>query len=347
MGVSGKDVVLKAIRLERTERPPVALLSAGVWTFNRQGISLEGALSMGPQQAAEIIIRTNEEVKSDIIWPGSGYHNIVVRGLGGKIKFRARGAPDVQEPLLKDAADAEKIDLSRLENDQGIRTLWQMACHVVKAVGEKTLVGSSQWGPFTLAGMVYGVEKLMRGIYKDQQAVHEVLNFTSELCCRYLEPYVEAGCGIISIAEPTSSGDMISRGQFERFSLPYLKKVAGRIKQKGALVTVHICGNITNRLDLIPESGADILSVDYKVDLGKVRSRIGGRIAFAGNMNPVAVMQNAAPDEVKAACRLCLEQAGAGSGYVLMPGCDIPPGAPLENIRAMVQAAHSWREEEA
>lgn len=340
--MEASELIARAIRLENTPRIPTALLSGGVWTFNRKGYSLQDLLPQ-PETAADLIAATNEEVGSDIVWPGSGYHNLAIRALGGAIKFRAQGAPDVQAPLLESTADIRRIDLQRLRNDAALQSLWRVAERVVQKVGAKTLVGSSQWGPFTLAGHFYGVEKLMRSIYKDQAAVHAVLEFTTEVCLRYLEPFIEAGIGIVSVADPSASGDLISREQFRNFGLPYLKRVFTGLHQRGALVSLHICGNITNRLDLIPETGADILSLDYKVDLGRVKEVLGGKIAFAGNMNPVGIMQNASSAEVAAACRQCIEKAGPVPGYILMPGCDIPPGVPLANIQAMVRTAREFR----
>lgn len=342
--MNSKEIVYRLAHRQATPRTPVSLLSGGVWTFNRQGLSLKDALDLGAERAAEIIAATNEQVGSDIVWPGSGYHNLALQAIGAKIKFRAAGAPDIQESLLKKAADADSVDLNLLTNDEHLNILWDTARFVANGIGAETLVGSSQWGPVTLGGLAYGVENLLRGIYKDTAAVHRVLEFASELCYQYLQPFIKGGVGIVSIADPTSSGDMISRQQFEEFSLPYLRKVVQKIKAHGILVLIHICGNIANRLDLIPETGADIISLDYKVDLDYARTTVGKRIAFAGNMDPVTVMLNLKPDEVAGACRNCIGKAGAGS-YLLMPGCDIPPGVPLENIQAMVAVAHNYQKE--
>lgn len=343
--MNSKEIIHRLAQHQATPRLPVSLLSGGVWTFNRQGLSLKDALDLGVERAAEIIAGTNEQVGSDIVWAGSGYHNLALQAIGAKIKFRVTGAPDIQESLLKKASDADSIDLSRLPNDEYLNILWETARILANGIGAKTLVGSSQWGPVTLGGLAYGVENLLRGIYKDTEAVHRVLEFASELCYQYLEPFVKGGVGIISIADPTSSGDMISRQQFKNFSLPYLRKVVQRIKAHGILVLIHICGNIANRLDLILETGADIISLDYKVDLDYARTTVGDSIAFAGNMDPVAVMLNLKPDEVTEACRRCIERAGKTNSYLLMPGCDIPPGVPLENIQAMVATAHNYQKE--
>ena len=340
--MTSKEIIQKVIKLEPTPRLPVSLLSAGAWNLNQSGLTLEQALTVGPQRIAEVIAKTNEIVGCDIVWPGSGYHNLAIRGIGGRIKFRVKGTPDVQEPLLRGNWAAERIATKRVQEDEGIRVLIEAARLLSQSIGDKTVVGTSQWAPFTLGGLAYGVENLMRNIHKDKPAVHAVMEFATELCFDYLEPFIDAGVSMISLADPTASGDLISRDQFIEFSFPYLKRVAEKIRARGVWVTVHICGNTTNRLDRIPEAGAQIMSVDYKVSLSDARRILDGKIAFAGNLNPVAIMQKETVRGVIAASRDAIGKAGATGGYILMPGCDIPPGVPVENVRAMVEAAHAY-----
>ncbi|HVJ06655.1 MAG TPA: uroporphyrinogen decarboxylase family protein [Candidatus Saccharimonadales bacterium] len=337
-----KETIASLIRLQETPRLPVSLLSGGAWTLNRGGLTMERALAESPARLAEIIASTNEQVKCDIVWPGSGYHNLAIRGAGGTIKFRAKGTPDVMAPLIESARQIDYSLITRMKDDPGIRLLAETARILSRSIGAHTTVGTSQWAPFTLGGLAYGVEKMMRSVYKDKAAVHAVLEFSAELCFAYLEPFIEAGVSIVSLADPTSSGDLISREQFAEFSLPYLKRVGAKVKERGVWLTVHICGNTTNRLDLIPQSGADIMSVDYKVDLSEARRILNGKIAFAGNMNPVEVMQKETPGGVAEACRQTISKAGASAGFLLMPGCDIPPSVPIDNVKAMVETAHEY-----
>lgn len=148
--MSGKGILLKAINLGKPARIPVTLLSGGAWTFNSRGLSLEEVL-VKPELMAEIIVETNEKVRSDAVWVGSGYNNLPIRALGGKIKFRAKGAPDVQETLLTAAGDVDKIDLNRLGEDEGVRGIWETAAILNRSIGDRTLIGASGWGPFSLA----------------------------------------------------------------------------------------------------------------------------------------------------------------------------------------------------
>jgi uroporphyrinogen decarboxylase len=84
------------------------------------------------------------------------------------------------------------------------------------------------------------------------------------------------------------------------------------------------------------------MSVDYKVNLSDVRRILDRKIAFAGNLNPVSVMQKETVEGVAAASRDAINKAGTGGGFILMPGCDIPPSVPLENVKIMVETARAF-----
>src|SRR5512133_181025 len=163
-GMTSREIIERALRLEPTPRLPVSLLSAGAWTLDRHGVTLERARSAGPERLAEVIADTNEAAGCDIVWPGSGYHNLAIGAVGGRIKFRAKGTPDVLEPLLRSASDAERVPLGRLREDPGIRALADAAAILSRQIGASTVVGTSQWAPFTLGALAYGAENVMRGI---------------------------------------------------------------------------------------------------------------------------------------------------------------------------------------
>jgi uroporphyrinogen decarboxylase len=341
---TSREIIRRLIAREHTPRQPATLLSAGAWTLNQRGLTLEKALAVSPEQFAEVLADTNARVGCDIVWPGSGYHNLAIRGIGGTIKFRVKGTPDVMAPLLADGWHAAPPPPRRGQGDPRVRRRAPAARLLARAIGADTVVGTSQWAPFTLGGLAYGVEKLMRNIRKDKPAVHAVLDYAAGLCFDYLEPFIDAGVSLISLADPTASGDLIAPDQFEEFALPYIKRVGDRIRARGVNLLVHICGNTTNRLDQIPLSGAELMSVDYKVDLADARRILGGHIAFSGNLNPVNIMQKETPEGVAAASREAIAKAaGETGGYLLMPGCDIPPSIPLENVQAMVATAKEFR----
>jgi uroporphyrinogen decarboxylase len=330
------------LELKATPRQGATLMSAGAWALNSNGQTLENTLSAPADKTAEILYRSYTQAGSDIVWAMSGFNNIVIGALGGKIKFRTKGTPDVIETLLKKPSDADGIDTDTIKDDERIQKLLEITGVLAKKVNGENYVALTRWGPFTLAGLLYGAENLMRDIYRDPPAVRHILDFTVDLYLKYAQLYLDKGVDFVLLAEPTSSGDMISRNHFEEFAVPAFKKVFAALRKKKVRTALHICGNIENRLDLLNNIGAELISVDYKVSLKKCRDTFNGKTAFAGNMNPVGIMQRESPEGVAKACKECIAAAGEGPGYLLMPGCDIPPSTPMENIKAMIRSGREY-----
>jgi uroporphyrinogen decarboxylase len=332
-----KENILAAIRREPAEQRAVALLSGGLWTLRNRGVSLEQALGLPAERFAAMLAASNERVGSGIIWTASGYHNLVVRALGGRIAFAADSTVEVVEPL----STRPPWHPDDLEADPGIAVLVDTTRHLERAVGNTTLVGSSQWAPFTLAGLLFGRERLASLLDTDKREAQAVLDFAADVCTRFLERFVTAGAELVSLADPDASGDLLPRRLFEEFVLPQLARVARDLREQGALVCVHICGDITDRLALLPELGVSFVSLDHKVDLVTARDVLRDRLAFSGNLDPVGIMRDASPQGVAAACRACLEKVGSTPGYILMPGCDLPADVPLANIQAMARESRA------
>ncbi|MEE8359008.1 MAG: uroporphyrinogen decarboxylase family protein [Candidatus Hydrothermarchaeales archaeon] len=338
-----RDGIITAFEMGVPERMPVAFFGAGVWTITASGNTFMG-LSKDAEKMSEVIISTAPKLGSDIVYVGSGYNNFHAAALGGEIKARPIGAPDLAEPLIDSVEELEALDLDRLDSDEVVNTVWEATKNVKEAVGDEYFVTTTAWGPFTLAAQIRGVEKLMRNIYKEPEFVKAVLDFSTRLLIRFYEPLLKDGIiDLISIAEPSASGDLISKKHFMEFVLPYLQRLTSDSRSKGAYTLLHICGNTSDKIDIIAESGASCFSLDHKVDLAMAKEVVGKKMCIAGNIDPVAVLANGSGDDVRRASLDCIDKAASGGGFVLMPGCDMPPSVPLENIRAFIETGRSWR----
>jgi uroporphyrinogen decarboxylase len=330
-----REIFAAALALRPTERLPVAVESGGAWALNTSGLTLERALGLGPAGTAEILHNAYVQAGSDLVWTMSGYNNIVVGALGGHIQFRSKGTPEVIEPLLHSPADVASLDAGRIRSDPTVRAMLETTGLLAEKTAGERCLALTRWGPFTLAGLLYGAENFMRSMRRDRDGARRILEFTETVFLNYVQGYIDRGVEIVQLAEPTASGDMISLEHFEEFALPSFKRVIGVLHEKKALIALHICGNINDRLDLIAETGATYVSLDYKVDLRLAREKFDRRVAFMGNMDPVGVLQQGTVDDVLTACRDCVERAGPGPGFILAPGCDLPPTTPVENVKAM------------
>lgn len=342
--MTGRERIINAVNFRPTDRVPAALLSGGSWALYRNGLNIQKALLLEPEEVAEKIFSTNKKAGVDIIWAAPSFGNILIKTMGGEIKFREKGPPDVTKVLINDARDIERIDPKKSFSDPLLQKMREITGFVAARARDEYVVGASMWGPFTLCGLLYGAEKLMRDLYKNAEAVHAILEWTTRLYLEFVEYFfIECGVNLISMGDPSASGDMISRKHFENFVVPVYNNIYARLRKKKVITCLHICGNIENRLDLIPQTGVSLVSIDYKVSIRKAREIFGTKTALAGNLNPVDVIKDGKTEDIISAGERCIADAGEGGGFVLMPGCDISPATPFENVKTMIETAARYR----
>jgi len=337
-----KEAIFAAFDLKPTQAVPATVFGGGVWTIRRWQKQF-GEMIADPKAYAELIIKTNELVKSPIVYVGSGYNNYLAAAIGGKIKERPLGTPDLESHLVKETADEiVNTDVTIIENDPVIQNIREAARLVAKAIGDEYAVTVTAWGPFTLAGQMYGVEPMMKAALKKKDEVHKMMEFATKLVKQFYKPLVEEKViPLLAISDPTGSGDLISERMFRAFSLPRLQPLLVWAKEHGVYTWLHICGNTTDKLEAIAETGASCFSLDYKVNMATAKERVGKMIALAGNVDPVSVLNQKGPDDVRAASQACIDAASAGGGFILTSGCDLPPTISLENLQAMLGMARN------
>jgi len=338
-----KEVILKAFEGGKTDRLPVTLFGAGMWSIKGWGTSFE-ALSRDAEKMTSMLVDMSAKLQCDIVYAGSGYNNFHASALGGKIKWREVGAPDLENHFVSSEEDLAKLKISDLDKDEVIQTVMKVVRKTKAKVGDTYAVTMTAWGPFTLGARLVGEEAMMKATFKKPAFVEKVVDFATDVLIHLYEPIVaDKTLEVISLADPTASGDLISRKQFEKFAVPYLKKFTDWAKAQGVHTLVHICGNTTDRLDLFPMTGASCISLDHKTDIAKAKETLHGKMCFGGNVDPVKIMLNGSVLEVENRCKDIINAAGTDGGFVLMPGCDIPPTVPYENIQKFIQVAREWK----
>ena len=340
--MASKDDVITALNLGIPERLPVSIMGGGAWTVSASGNTFFG-LSKDAEKMAEVIIKTSNLLKSDIVFVGSGYNNFQIAALGGDIESKSVGPPFLSSPLVANRNDLENLDLDSIDFDTRVETLRRATEICAEVIGDKYLVTATSWGPFTWTGQIMGIEHFMMEITRDLDFVKEVLDFSVQAILRFYKPLLDDGViEMVSLAEPSASGHLISRDHFEGLTLPYIQKLSKEVKKKGAFSFLHICGTTDDRIEEIGESGVDCVSLDSNVDLGFAKKAIGKKMCIAGNVHPIDVIEKGSSEDVMSASKKCIELAADGGGFILMPGCDISPSVPLSNIKALMNTANTW-----
>ena len=262
-------------------------------------------------------------------------------GLG--LYFAEGEGPKFARPLQNEAdiAALQVPDMAKL-------------CYVFDAVssirralnGRVPLIGFAG-SPFTLACymMEGGGSKEFRQIktllYRRPELLHHILNITAQAVTAYLNEQIAAGAQAVQIFD--TWGGLLSDAAFPEFSLAYMRQIIGGLtrEHEGRRVPVILFTKGGGQwLELMAESGADALGLDWTVNLGRARQRVGSQVALQGNFDPAALFGT--PESVRAEVRRILHSYGEGSGHVFNLGHGISQHTDPENVQALVDAVHEY-----
>jgi MtaA/CmuA family methyltransferase len=189
-------------------------------------------------------------------------------------------------------------------------------------------------GALAEAADLRGVLHVMTDLYDRPDWLRELLEICTEVAIKFAVAQVEAGADIIGLGDAIAS--QIGPQLYREFALPYEQRIFAAVRQAGAVPRLHICGNTSLLLDDMARSGADIIDLDWMVNMAEAAKVIGDRAALCGNFDPVAVMLQGRPKQVEQATLECVRQGGPRCFSAA--GCEIPDKTPSDNLLAQAAA---------
>ncbi len=342
------DSFLRACLREPTDHTPVWLMrQAGRYLPEYRASRAKAGSFMGLATnvdfATEVTLQPLERYPLDAAILFSDILTVPdAMGLG--LSFALGEGPRFAHPVRDDAAVAklEVPDMSKL------RYVFDAVASIRKALaGRVPLIGFSG-SPWTLACYMvegagsddYRLVKTM--LYRRPDLMHRILTVNADAVAAYLNAQVDAGAQALMIFD--SWGGVLADGAFQAFSLAYTQRVLSQLKRESEGRRVpHIVftkgGGLW--LDEIAASGADVIGLDWTVNLGAARARAGNRVALQGNLDPNVLF--AKPEQIDAEVSRVLESFGApgdGSGHVFNLGHGISQHTPPESVDVLVRAVH-------
>lgn len=250
--------------------------------------------------------------------------------LGGEIEFPEDGLPISKIPFLENPDNIvkiEPIEPGRRMTDR----LEALRLFRERFGGTVPIMGWVE-GALAEAADLRGVSNLMTDVYDRPEWVLDLLERCTEVAIAFAKAQIEAGADMIGLGDAIAS--QVSPRMYQTYALPYEKRIFDAVHAMGGIARLHICGDTTKLLPQMPKSGADIIDLDWMVSIPAAVESFGG-IAICGNFDPVRVMLQGTPDQVRDAVRTCAQQAGAH--YFSGAGCEIPDGTPHANLLAQAQ----------
>lgn len=192
-------------------------------------------------------------------------------------------------------------------------------------------------GPVSLATSLIDPNQFFRLLKKDKPFVHKLIALVTEAIASFAEAQIKAGADVISLGDPTASGEILGPTFFQEFAEPSLTRIIERIKSQGANAILHICGDINPILPYLKATGASALSFDAVMTIKNVRSIVGNWVLM-GNLSTFLLSQGPLASIETASRRVIQEGID-----IVAPACGLSTGTPAVNARALTDTVRRFR----
>jgi len=348
------DTFLRACLRQPTDHTPVWLMrQAGRYLPEYRATRAVAGSFMGlatnTQFATDVTLQPLERYPLDAAILFSDILTIPdAMGLG--LSFALGEGPKFAHPVRDEAAVAklEVPDMAKLQY------VFSAVTSIRKALnGRVPLIGFSG-SPWTLACYMvegagsddYRLVKTM--LYSRPDLMHRMLAINADAVALYLNTQIEAGAQAVMIFD--SWGGVLADGAFQRFSLAYTQRVLKQLKKEHEGVRIpHLVFTKGGGLWLEEMAALhpDVLGLDWTVNLGQARARVGDRVALQGNLDPNVLF--AQPEQIRAEVAKVLESFGvptnadgSTAGHIFNLGHGISQHTPPESVTVLVDAVHEY-----
>jgi uroporphyrinogen decarboxylase len=176
-------------------------------------------------------------------------------------------------------------------------------------------------------------------MYNQPQAMHLLLDKLARAVADYLNAQIAAGAQAVQIFD--TWGGVLSTPAYQQFSLAYMKKVVQqltRVSEGREVPVILFTKNGGLWLEDIADSGCDCVGLDWTIDIGRARARIGSKVSLQGNMDPSILYATA--QSIRAEVGRILQDFGPGNGHVFNLGHGITPDVDPQNVAVFVESVH-------
>jgi uroporphyrinogen decarboxylase len=335
------DLLLRALRQEKVERPPV-------WMMRQAGRYLPDYLKLKkkynffercrtPELAAEITIQPVEQVGVDaaiifsdilVVPQAMGLEVQMVEGKGPFLPDPVKGYGDLKRLRKPDVYESlnyvfEALSLTKKTLDGRVPLIgfagapWTLLCYMVQGKGSKTF------------------DEAKAFCFTQPETARSLLQMITDTTIEYLRAQAKAGADVVQLFD--SWGGLLSPKDFEEFSLQYIRQIIAALKNE--TLTILFAKGAWFSLDEMSKTGADALGIDWCVTAGKARMFAGDKVTLQGNFDPARLLSPVS--EIKKEVKIMIDSFGVDR-YIANLGHGILPNVPVDHARAFVDAVKEY-----
>lgn len=344
------DTFIRALLRQETEYTPLWLMrQAGrylpEYRATRKGAGSFMSLAKNPQFATEVTLQPIDRFALDAAILFSDILTVPdAMGLG--LYFEEGEGPKFERPL-KDEKDVLAL---KVPEEGSLQYVFDAVTQIRTALdGRVPLIGFSG-SPWTLACyMVEGqgsreFHTVKTMLYKRPDLMHHILRVNAEAVASYLNAQIDAGAQAVMIFD--SWGGALADAAYQEFSLNYMQDIVNKLqKEKDGkrIPSIVFTKGGGLWLEKIAASGADAVGLDWTVNLGQARAKVGDKVALQGNLDPAILF--AEPEQIRQQVIQTLDSYGtpaAGHGHVFNLGHGISQFTSPDSVSVLVETVHDY-----
>jgi len=336
--ISPKERLSRALARLPVERPPVIcpggmMNSAIVDVMNATGHTLPAA------HTDKQLMRELAEDVSNL----TGFENIGVpfcmtveaQALGSDVDFGTLECePKIKTEKFPNAESVEFLPKGAVAKSARGETVIETIGELSKKNPDIPVIGSIT-GPVSAAASIIDPMTFLKQLRKNRDAAHKVMDYVTSQIIDYALLCADNGASVISIADPTATGEILGPKFFDEYAVPYLNKLAAAIKTTGKQVIIHICGDVSMVKPGLAKLNCDALSVDSVVNLKKIKDELGG-IVVMGNVSTY-LLQFGKENKISETTANLVKQGID----IIAPACGLSTSTPVANIKALTKTVVS------
>jgi uroporphyrinogen decarboxylase len=343
------DTFLRACRGEEVPYTPVWIMrQAGRYLKQYQKIRKKVdflTLCKTPELAAEVTIQPLDALGvdaailfSDILIP--------VEAMGMKLEFFEKRGP-VLGPPVRDEAAMEKLFVPDPEDSM------HFVVETIKVLRKelKTRVPLIGFSGAPLTTATYMIEggtsknflQTKKILFQSPDLYASLMDKVTRTVTDYLKAQIKAGAQAVQLFD-TWAG-IFSPHDYKEYVLPYVQKTIEELKnwqkreKTGNTPIIYFVGECAGLLEEIVKSGADVISIDWRINIGDAVKRLGENVSVQGNLDPCALFL--AKDKIERRVKDILDGAASAKGHIFNLGHGVLPETPVENVVALVDMIHN------
>jgi uroporphyrinogen decarboxylase len=341
--LGNRERFIRTCKSQPVDRPPVWLMrQAGRCLPEYRALKEKHTfveLVQSPELATEVTLQPIRRFDFDAAILFSDIL-VIAEALGQTYRFGDAGGIQM-DFLLKSAADIDKLNVAAVEENLQYEV---KALRLIKAAlnGKNALIGFAG-SPWTLAnymlegGSAKEFTKAKALFFADPTLFTHLLQKITDAVTIYLQMQVDAGADTLQIFD--SSGGILADSMFEAASARWMRQIIANLKGQ-VPITVFSRG-VNGSWQTLAQTGAQILSVDWTMNLREVYDLLPEGIGIQGNLDPFIL--NTDPKTVATETGRILNQMRGCPGFIFNLGHGVPPTSTLENLEALVTTVRNFK----